>query len=67
MQPTPAFELLHGFLPSAPPARPYGYKAPHANRGTPPRLRLGKTQRYVFHKGLDQMIPTRRPFKGHRP
>lgn len=43
------------------------YRAPHAPRGTPPRQKRGKVTHYVMSKAHDKMIPTRRPFKGHRP
>lgn len=48
------------------PKPPRDYKAPHANRGTPPRPRRGKVTEMVFSKAHDALIPRRRPFKGHR-
>lgn len=42
------------------------YRAPHANRGTPPRPRMKRQASYVFSKKHNDMIPKRRPFRGHR-
>lgn len=51
--PTVALDLLHSFFGDV--VRPWGYKAPHALRGTPPRPHYARAKR------------RRRLFKGHRP
>lgn len=43
------------------------YKAPHALRGTPAKPHFKRSQRMVFSKASDDLIPVRRLFKGHRP
>lgn len=43
------------------------YKAPHAPRGTLPRHRSGRYTRMLWIEALADSIPSRRPFKGHRP
>jgi len=42
------------------------YRAPHALRGTPAKPHFKRSQRMVFSKASDGMIPVRRLFKGHR-
>lgn len=63
---TPAFVLLHSFL-GDPVRAAAGYKAPHAPRGTPPRLHRRRVRRYVYSPTTGQEIAVRRPFVGHRP
>jgi len=66
--PTLAFRLLHSFFPGSAPARPWGYKAPHAPQGTPPRLRRGKgPQRWGHNVKTGEPVVLRKIFNGHRP
>lgn len=59
--------LLMSFVEGA--DTPRAYKAPHAYRGTPPRLRRGKRpQEWIHNPKTGENIPRlRRVFKGHRP
>jgi len=48
-----------------------GYKAPHANPGTPPRRRFTRAQRFMIdagdaEEGRPALIRRPRLFKGHR-